>query len=229
MLENEKENLQPYRLGIEQVTKTFNTSRKSGLSETEVASRQDTNGFNRLEIKGKDPLIFKYFRQYKDLMIVLLTASAAVSAYLGDSRTAIVLIVIVLLNTLLGFFQEFKAEKLMESLERLVVQQAKVVRESKLISVDSVGLVPGDIVYVEAGDSVPADLRLLDESELSTNDFALTGESNPSRKFTHAISTSVELANRHNLLFMGTTVATGNAYGVVVGTGMNTEIGRAHV
>lgn len=226
MLQKKEIILEPYRQGIEQVAKSLNTSRKSGLSDAEVTSRQNKYGLNRLEIKGKDPLILKYFRQYKDLMIVLLTASAAVSAYLGDSRTAIVLIVIVLLNTLLGFFQEFKAEKLMESLERLVVQQAKVVRESKLISVDSVGLVPGDIVYVEAGDSVPADLRLLEESELSTNDFALTGESNPSRKFTHAISNSVELANRHNLLFMGTTVATGNAFGVVVGTGMNTELGR---
>lgn len=226
MLENEKRKLEPYRLGTEQVIQNFKTSRKSGLSEKEVAYRQEKDGFNRLEIKAKDPLIFKYFRQYKDLMIVLLSASAAVSAYLGDSRTAIVLIVIVLLNTLLGFFQEFKAEKLMESLERLVVQQAKVIRESKLISVDSAGLVTGDIVYVEAGDSVPTDLRLIEESELSTNDFALTGESNPSRKFTHAIASSVELANRHNLLFMGTTVATGNAYGVVVGTGMNTELGR---
>lgn len=226
MQENENENLEPYRLGIEQVTRAFSTDRKSGLTDAEVAKRQEKNGLNRLEVTGKDPLIYKYFRQYKDLMIVLLTASAAISAYLGDSRTAIVLIVIVLLNTLLGFFQEFKAEKLMESLERLVVQQAKVVRESKLISIDSVGLVCGDIVYVEAGDSVPADLRLTEESELSTNDFALTGESNPSRKFVHAITSPVELANRHNLLFMGTTVATGNAYGVVVGTGMGTELGR---
>ncbi|HET6924543.1 MAG TPA: cation-transporting P-type ATPase, partial [Candidatus Saccharimonadales bacterium] len=87
-------------------------------------------------------------------------------------------------------------------------------------------LVPGDIVYIEEGDSVPADLRVMDEEELASNDFALTGESNPSRKFVHAISGDVPLANRHNLLFMGTTVATGHGHGVVVGTGMHTELGR---
>src|SRR6185312_4388351 len=87
-------------------------------------------------------------------------------------------------------------------------------------------LVFGDVIYIEEGDSVPADLRILDEDELATNDFALTGESNPTRKFVHAIEGEVPLANRHNLLFMGTTVALGTGRGVVIGTGMDTELGR---
>src|SRR6185436_5077405 len=86
--------------------------------------------------------------------------------------------------------------------------------------------VPGDIVYIEEGASVPADLRLIEENELSTNDFALTGESNPSRKFLHAIAGTVGIGDRHNLVYMGTTVATGNGYGVVIATGMRTELGR---
>lgn len=159
-------------------------------------------------------------------MIILLLASSLISLYLGDNRTSIVLFVLVIFNTTLGFFQEFNAERIMESLERLMVANTKVKRDNKLAEISSTELVVGDIVYVEEGDSVPADLRIIEESELSSNDFALTGESNPSRKFAHAISSKVALGNRHNLLFMGTTIATGNGFGVVIGTGMQTELGR---
>jgi Ca2+-transporting ATPase len=141
-------------------------------------------------------------------------------------RTSIVLLALVFFNTTIGFLQEYKAEKLIESLERLVVAKAKVLRSGKELEVASSELVVGDVVYIEAGDNVPADLRILREDELSTNDFALTGESNPTRKFKHAISSAVALSSRQNLVFMGTTVATGEGYGVVVATGMHTELGR---
>jgi Ca2+-transporting ATPase len=114
----------------------------------------------------------------------------------------------------------------MSSLERLLVPQAKVLRGGRLEAIDSTELVLGDVIYIEEGDSVPADVRVIDEAELSTNDFALTGESNPSRKFVHAIAGDVPLGSRHNLLFMGTTVATGAGHGVVIGTGMRSELGR---
>jgi Ca2+-transporting ATPase len=159
-------------------------------------------------------------------MIVLLCASGVISFYLGDQRTGIVLFALVLFNTVIGFSQEYKAERIMESLVRLVVPEAKVVRSGKLESIRSTEIVPGDIVYIEEGDSVPADLRIIEEMELATNDFALTGESNPSRKFTHAIEKEVPIGDRHNLTYMGTTVATGHGYGIVVGTGMHTELGR---
>jgi P-type Ca2+ transporter type 2C len=212
-----------------QDTKTVLTelrSRREGLSPAERAERLSSHGPNRLQELNRESLLHKYVRQFKDLMIVLLLGCALLSFATNDTQTGVVLIALVLFNTIIGFTQEFKAEKLMESLEKLVVNTAKVVQNGKLDEVPAFDVVPGDIVYIEEGDSVPADIRIIEESELATNDFALTGESNPSRKFIHAISGEVVLANRHNLVFMGTTVATGHAYGVVIETGMQTELGR---
>lgn len=200
---------------------------KKGLSAKAASERLFKYGPNRLAEVNKTPWLVKYLRQFKDLMILLLLASGLISFYpLHDGRTALVLLALVGFNTIIGFTQEYKAERIMDSLERLVVAEAKAVRDGKTEAIASTELVPGDIVYIEEGDSVPADLRLIEESELATNDFALTGESNPSRKFVHALSAEVQLADRHNLVFMGTTVAVGHGYGVVIGTGMQTELGR---
>lgn len=215
-----------YRQDGRTVLSQLGSDFKKGLSADEASKRIEQYGHNRLQELDRESWLHKYLRQFKDLMIVMLLASAVISIFLGDGRTAAVLIALVMFNTIIGFSQEFKAERLMESLEKLVVNEAKAIREGTLITVGAAELVPGDMVYIEEGDSVPADLRIIKESELSSNDFALTGESNPSRKFTHAISGSVELANRHNLLFMGTTIATGHGYGVVIATGMQTELGR---
>lgn len=201
-------------------------SKREGLTNAQAAILLEKHGPNLLLQLHKESLLIKYLRQFKDLMILLLLASSAVAFYLGDNRTGPALVALVLFNTLIGFGQEFKAERIMESLQQLVVSKSKVVRSGKLEEVSSSELVPGDVIYIEEGDSVPADVRLLEESELASNDFALTGESNPSRKFTHAISANVELGSRHNLLFMGTTIATGHGYGVVIATGMQTELGR---
>lgn len=214
-----------YRLSAEETLTDLN-SRRDGLNEKEVAGRQAQYGANTLEKKHKERLIFAYLRQFKDLMILLLLASSAITLYLHDVRTSVVLLVLVIFNTTIGFVQEYKAEKIMESLAKLVVAGAVVIRDGKRHAIPSSELTIGDIVYIEEGDAVPADLRVIEESELNTNDFALTGESNPSRKFVHAIQSLVPLANRHNLAFMGTTVAIGNARGVVIGVGMNTELGR---
>lgn len=222
---DEQKQLSYYRLEADDVLRQLHTQ-ESGLSGTEVASRIKQYGPNILNTKKREPLVWTYLKQFKDLMIILLLISGGVSMYLDDRNTAIVLWVLAFFNTTIGFMQEFKAGKVMDSLERLVVNQARVMRDGKVVQVPSANLVAGDIVYVEEGDSVPADLRIVHEEELSSNDFALTGESNPSRKFTHAISDEVPLGNRGNLLFMGTTIATGHGFGVVVGTGMRTELGR---
>lgn len=197
-----------------------------GLSCPEADRRLKLYGLNSLQIAKKEPRIIGFLRQFKDLMIVLLLVSAGLSWYLGDSRTSVVLLALVLFNTVIGFAQEYKAEKLIESLEKLVVAKARVLRNGAYIELASAELVRGDIVRVEAGDSVPADLRILEEDELSTNDFALTGESNPSRKFKHALAANLVLPQRQNMVHMGTTVATGEGTGVVTATGMNTELGR---
>lgn len=214
-----------YRLSTNDALKQL-TTQSEGLTGREAANRYDQFGPNGLQGLKTDPAWRKYVRQFKDLMIVLLGTSSALSLYLHDVRTAAVLLAIVLFNTSIGFLQEFKAERIMEALEKLVKPEAQVYRDGQLTEVDSTQLVPGDIVRVAEGDSVPADVRLIEEHELATNDFALTGESNPTRKFTHAIEGDVELSSRHNLIFMGTTVATGEAIGVVIATGMETELGR---
>jgi P-type Ca2+ transporter type 2C len=214
-----------YRLSPDEVLRQLGITAK-GLSAADAKERFERTGGNELvRSKHENPLL-TLIRQFKNLLVVMLILSAGFSIYLKDAKTATILILIALMNAGVGFFQEYKAESLLKNLEKLVVPKAKVWREGKLEEIDSTELVVGDIVYVEEGDSVPADVRLLGEAELSTNDFALTGESNPSRKFVHAISADVPLGDRHNLMFMGTTVATGSGHGVVIGTGMQTELGR---
>ena len=217
--------VEAYRLSVADAMREYHTQ-FTGLSRSEAISRQTRFGLNKLIPPKKDSLALRFGRQFKDLMLILLLLSSAFSFTIGETQTGIILLVIVLVNATIGFTQEFKAEKVMESLEKLVVPLAKVKRDGRLTEIPSEDLVPGDIIYVEEGDSVPADVRVLEEIELSTNDFALTGESNPSRKFTHAIAATVPLANRHNLLFMGTTVATGDGTCLVIATGMETELGR---
>jgi P-type Ca2+ transporter type 2C len=225
MLMKTAPSLPAYRLSTKQVYDEFDTSRQ-GLDKTTAKSRLAEYGQNKLETAAKESIFIKYLRQYKDGMIILLLTSSILFYFLEDARTSIVLLVIVLFNTSISFNQEYKAERIMDSLERLVVPIAKALRAGKLVESPSTDLVPGDIVYIEEGDSVPADLRIIEQSQLSTNDFALTGESNPTRKFEQAVENEVELADRRNMVFMGTTVAQGHGFGVVIGTGMNTELGR---
>lgn len=214
-----------YRIDTSEVLKQLNTH-SSGLTMEEANERLARNGPNELEHTRRELPIITFLRQFKNLLVIILLVSAAFSLYLRDFRTATIMLFIAGINAAVGFVQEHKAESLMASLEKLTVPRAKVMRAGKLVEIDSRELVLGDIVYIEEGDSVPADLRLIAEQELSTNDFALTGESNPTRKFVHAIMDDVPLTGRQNLVFMGTTTATGNGHGVVVGTAMNTELGR---
>lgn len=197
-----------------------------GLTSAEARERLEHLGPNELEHAKRELLPVTFAKQFKNTLVIMLLVAAGIALYLHDRKTTIILVIISLVNALVGFFQEYKAENLLQSLEKLVVPRAKALRDGRLEDIASTELVLGDVVYIEEGDSVPADLRILDEDELSTNDFALTGESNPTRKFVHAMSGEALLANRHNLLFMGTTVATGRGHAVVIGTGMNTELGR---
>lgn len=221
----ENKQLQYYQLSSDETLARLHTT-TDGLTHAEAVERLDQSGPNALAVQKQESWAATYLRQFRDLMIVLLLASAFLSFYLGDARTGIVLMALIFFNTTIGFLQEYKAEKLIESLEKLVVSRARVLRNGKETEIDARELVVGDIVRVEAGDNIPADLRVLSEDELSTNDFALTGESNPTRKFKHMLASNVPLSGRQNLLFMGTTVATGEGYGVVIATGMHTELGR---
>lgn len=214
-----------YRLSVDETFQRFTTS-GDGLTAVQSQKLLEENGPNALVGLKTESLFHRYLRQFQDWMIALLLVSGAIAAYLGDVQTAIVLGALVLFNTTIGFLQEYRAEKTMQALEKLVQPLAEVYRDGTLTEVESRTLVAGDIVRLSEGDSVPADVRLTELTTFSTNDFALTGESNPTRKFLHAINGEVPVANRHNIAFMGTTVAIGEAYGVVIATGMNTELGR---
>ncbi|MEO7364101.1 MAG: HAD-IC family P-type ATPase, partial [Candidatus Saccharimonadales bacterium] len=222
---NMPKRLNYYRLSASEVLEQLD-SRASGLTPVEANKRLNSLGPNLLMRTKHESALTTFVRQFKNLLVIMLLVSAGLSVYLHDTKTATILVLIAVMNAVVGFIQEHKAETLMKSLERLLVPQAKVIRDGQMSEINSTELVLGDVVYLAEGDSAPADLRVLDEQELSSNDFALTGESNPSRKFVHAIGADVVLGNRHNLVFMGTTVATGSAHGVVVATGMQTELGR---
>ncbi len=218
-----------YQLTVDETLESLD-SKADGLNDKDARERLKLYGKNKLKIQNKTPLIFRLLKQVKDLMIIILIVSGLFSIYLQEYRDAIIVYSIVVINALIGFFQEYKAEKMMASLKVMVEAKAKVIRMGKVIEIDGADLVPGDIVVIEEGDAVPADLRVLQDNNLSTNDFALTGESNPTKKFTHEIKGAVPLGDRNNIAFMGTTVATGNGQGIVIATGMETEIGRiAHL
>lgn len=218
-------NINYYQLSAEQTLKSLKT-KNEGLSDEEITQRLSVYGENKLIAGKKELLISRFLREFKDLLAILLIVSGALSLYYQDYRSAFLMFGLVVFNALLGFFQRYKAEKVMDSLQSLIEAKAKVIRNGQEIEIEQEKLVPGDIVILEEGDAVPADIRIIQENNLGTNDFALTGESNPSRKFTHPIQSEVSLGKRNNLAFMGTVVATGNATGVVIATGMETEIGR---
>jgi Ca2+-transporting ATPase len=214
-----------YRETADDVLTAFGSSR-SGLTTGEADERRIREGSNAIVALKKESTLTRYLRQFADWMIVLLLASAAITGFLGDLGTAGVLVALVGFNTLIGFVQENRAEKTMEALERLVDPTSQVYRDGVLTEIESRALVPGDVVRLTEGVSVPADVRLVDTTAFSTNDFALTGESDPTRKYARPIPHDVPLADRRNLAFAGTSVATGEALGLVTATGMHTELGR---
>lgn len=195
-----------------------------GLKKEELPTREKIYGKNILTWLHKTPLLLKFFRQFKDILIILLIISDIISLYLQDYRGVTILTFIILINAIIGYIQEAKAEKIMESLKKMMHPNAKVKRNGEMIEALAENLVPGDIVYVEEWDSIPADMRILEESEFQTNDFSLTGESNPQNKYTHEIEGDVLLSERNNCVWMGTTVATWHARCIVFATGMNTQL-----
>lgn len=214
-----------YKLSPEEVLADLQTS-FDGLKKNDIVTREKIYGKNILLWLKKPWFLIKFFKQFKDILIVLLIVSDLISLYLQDFRWATILTIIILINAIIGYIQEAKIEKIMESLKKMIHPNAKVKRNGILIEELSENLMPGDIVFIEEWDSIPADMRIIQESEFQTNDFSLTGESNPQNKFTHEIVGDVLLSERNNCVWMGTTVATGHAWCVVFATGMDSELGR---
>lgn len=200
---------------------------QNGLTEAEVAKRTKEFGPNELKAKHGPSVLRMFLSEFKNTLVLILIAAALVSAFLGEWIDAAAILVIVLLNAMIGFYQEYKADRAIEALKRLLAPVTRVIRDGHEQRMPAVMLVPGDIVILEAGDRVPGDCRLLETATLKIDEAPLTGESVPVEKDALlSLTENVQVADRKNMVFMGTTVVHGRAKALVVSTGMRTEFGR---
>ncbi len=216
---------QAYNLSIEELFKEFDTG-KDGLSKEEASKRLEENGPNELQTTEQKSKIKMFLEQFKDVLVIILLVAALMSLFIQNYSDAAIMLIIVMVNAVIGFFQEFKAEQILNKLKDLVQSPAKVIRNGEQMEISQSDLVLGDLVLLDEGDKVPADLRIIQSFNLKTNDFALTGESMPQEKQNKAIRKNVSLGDRDNMAYLGTNVATGNGRGIVVGSAMDTELGK---
>ncbi|SDF54239.1 cation-translocating P-type ATPase [Sporomusa acidovorans] len=216
-----------YQLTPEATVAQLQSALTEGLSTTEAGQRLLKYGYNELKEKQKESLLQKFLNQFKDFLVLILIVASLISIAVGEIADSLVIVAIVLLNAALGVFQESKAEKALDALKKMTAPTSKVIREGNLITVPSRELVPGDVVLLEAGNYIPADLRICESFNLKIEEASLTGESVPVEKSAEAISSQeVSLADRHNMGFMGTSVTYGRGKGIVIGTAMQTQIGK---
>ncbi|CAG1770713.1 partial Calcium-transporting ATPase 1, partial [uncultured bacterium] len=215
-----------HQKGLKEVVEDLRTSLQ-GLSTEESKSRLEKYGHNELKEGKKRTLMGMFLDQFKDFMIIVLMVAAVVSGIMGDAADTIAIIVIVVVNAVIGFVQEYRAEKAMAALKLMAAPSATVLRNGNHSSIPASEVVPGDVVLLEAGRVIPADLRLLESAQLKVEEAALTGESVPAEKTTAPLHDEViPLGDRRNMAYKGTVVSYGRGKGVVVGTGMETELGR---
>ena len=211
---------------FKEAIKAFKSDAKTGLREEEAKSRVDEYGSNELVRIAKTPWYKVFLRQFTDVLILILFAAAAISLAIGEMGDAITILVIIFLNGILGFVQEFKAENAIEALRQMLHPTCKVLRESKEQLIDAKLLVPGDIVLLEIGDKIPADLRLTESFNLKVDESSLTGESASVSKSTKLVNDDTPLSEQSNMGWMGTSVANGRGIGIVTETGMQTQFGK---
>ena len=214
-----------YRMTAREALEALGSDRK-GLSGKEMEKRFGEHGPNEITADVALPKWLLFLTQFRDLLVLVLIAAGIISLAIGSYRNGAVMFIIVMINAVIGFIQEYKAGRILERLRDLIRSQAKVMVDGELQELDQDHLVPGSVVQVEEGDKLPADLRILEAFNLRTNEFSLTGESTPQGKNSNAIGEERILADRDNMVYMGTTVASGNALGLVVRTGMATEMGK---
>lgn len=212
--------------GVE-IASELNVRPEQGLTAAEVIRRQQMYGANEIVRTGQRRVLRLLLQQFSDVMILLLAGAAVLSGLLGDLGDTLVILAILLLNAALGFSQEYRAERALEALGRLAEPVARVRRDGAVLPVATTGLVPGDVVLLEAGNLVPADLRLIEAIHLRLNESALTGESEEIGKTDGVLADpELPLGDRRNMAWRGTIVAAGRGAGLVVATGMHTELGR---
>ena len=214
-----------YQLSSEEVKQEIN-GKQEPLTSAEVKAHQEKFGPNEL-VEGKKKTTFQIFlEQYKDFLVIILIAAAIVSGFLGDAESAIVILIVITINAILGTVQTVKAEQSLASLKKLSGPEAKVLRDGSVVPIPSSEVTVGDIVMLDAGDYIPADGRLLESASLKVDESALTGESLGVEKMTDAIEGEVPLGDRTNMVYSGSFVTYGRGSFVVTGIGMETEVGK---
>ena len=226
-----------YLSAVDEVVEGLGTSVDDGLASTRAAELLTECGPNKLDEEEKTPLWKRFFEQMADPMVIMLIAAAVISALTGmvkgepDFADVIIIMFVVVVNSVLGVVQEAKSEEALEALQEMSAAQSKVMRDGKLVHLPSSELVRGDVVLLEAGDSVPADCRVIESASMKIEEAALTGESVPVEKHADVLTLAagaddVPLGDRKNMCYMGSTVVYGRGRAVVCGTGMNTEMGK---
>ena len=221
-----------YNKPIEDVAREMGSDPEKGLKGGEIASRIEKYGKNTLVQKKNKPFMLMFIEQFKSFMIILLIIAAAISGYMGWKTEeglldTYIIMGILLLNAIIGAYQEFKAQKSLESLKKMAAPMAKVVRDGEAMVVNVEDVVPGDLVELEVGDIVPADIRITESVNMSIQESSMTGESVPVEKTGDILQgTDIPLGDRTNMAYSSGVVTFGHGKGIVVGTGMNTEIGK---
>ncbi len=211
---------------ITEVATQLKTRLDAGLSAAEAQTRLAEHGPNELREKPPTPFWKLVVEQLNSFIVILLIVAAVISALLGDTIEAVVIMAIVVLNAVLGVVQESRAEKALAALKKMAAPEAETIRDGHRVRVSSRELVPGDVVLLEAGNYIPADLRLIESVNLKIDEASLTGESVAVEKHaTDTVNPDVPLSDRRNAAYMGTLVTYGRGKGIVVGTGMNTQMG----
>ncbi|MFA6285629.1 MAG: cation-transporting P-type ATPase [Parcubacteria group bacterium] len=217
---------QIYNLSPAEVLKKFSAS-ESGLSSEEAKKRLREYGPNKIEKKQNWRWVKLVGHQFNDALVWILLVAAGLALFFGEMRDVAIILVIVLINALIGFFQEWKAERILDHIQKLTSDKAFVFRGGKKIEIDSSEIVPGDLIFVSSGDNVPADGYILESFNLHTNSFVFTGESKPEKKGAKIVSeNNLAVADIDNMVFSGEQVRRGEAKFIVTGTGLNTELGK---
>ena len=217
---------------VEDVEKELKTNKEKGLTEEQIADIRGQKGYNELQVAKKKTLFQRFIEQFKDFSIIVLIIAAIVSGIVGVSEgegitDTIIIMIVVIVNAIIGVAQESKAEKSLEALQKLSDHASKVIRNGNLQVVPARELVPGDVVVLDTGDYIPADLRIIEEANLKSQESSLTGESVPVEKTAEVIEdTEIGIGDRKNMLFSSSLVTYGRGKGIVVETGMTTEVGK---
>jgi len=219
--------MEHYQHHIDAIVDQFNSDVKNGLEESKIQSARQKFGKNILKATYTRSVFQMLISQFANLLIIILIIASVSSFYLNQPRDGLILLIIVVLNALIGFYQEWKSENILASIKKLVVDKCNVIRQGKSIEIITEDLVVGDIVALYEGMGIPADIRLIKSNELTVNEFIITGESLASSKDASFTSEkNIPITERKNCVFMGTSVAQGEATGIVCATGMQTEIGK---